>query len=110
MIKQGKDAGKLACVIEVIDLNRVLIQGPAVARQPFLIKNTDLTSFKIAMPRGARTKTFTKVWTASGVEAKFAETAVAKKLAQRAIRKNLTDFDRFKVMLAQKKKGHLLRA
>ncbi len=107
---EGEFAGKLACILEVIDLNRVLIQGPAVPRQPYTVRRASLTPFKIAMPRGARAKIFTKVWTESGVEAKFAETEVAKKLARVELRKNLTDFDRFKVMLAQKKKGYLLRA
>jgi large subunit ribosomal protein L14e len=110
LLTEGEFAGNLACVLEVIDLNRVLIQGPAVPRQPYTIRRASLTPFKIAMPRGARTKTFTKVWTESGVEAKFAETEVAKKLARAALRKNLTDFDRFKVMLAQKKRSYILRA
>ena len=109
-MKEGEFSGKLAVVLDVIDLNRVLIQGPQVPRQPFLIRHTNLTQFTIAVPRGARSKTMMKCWTEAGVEAKFASTGAAKKLARQEIRKNLTDFDRFKVMLAQKKKAHILRA
>lgn len=109
-IKEGVAAKNIAVVLEVIDLNRVLVQGPSVARQPVLIRHTNLTPFKIAVPRAARTKTMMKCWTESGIEAKWAASVVAKKLAQKETRKNLTDFDRFKVMVAQKKKAFILRA
>lgn len=110
MLKEGKLAGKIAVVLDVIDLNRVLIQGPSVPRQAFLIRHTDLTRIVIEVPRAARTKTMMKCWTAADVDAKFAVTNAGKKLVRAEIRKNLTDFDRFKVLLAQKKKAHLLRA
>lgn len=110
MLKEGKLAGKIAVVLDVIDLNRVLIQGPSVPRQPYLIRHTNLTRIVIDVPRGARTKTMMKCWTAAEVDSKFAATSAAKKLARAETRKNLTDFDRFKVMLAQKKKAHILRA
>ena len=110
MLKEGEFAGKTAVVLDVIDLNRVLIQGPQVPRMPFLIRHTNLTRIVIDVPRAARTKTMMKCWTAADVDAKFAATNAAKKLARTEIRKNLTDFDRFKVMLAQKKKAHILRA
>lgn len=110
MLKEGEFAGKIAVVLDVVDLNRILIQGPQVPRQAFLIRNTNLTRIVIDMPRGSRTKTMMKYWTAADVDAKFAATNAAKKLVRSAIRKNSTDFDRFKLMLAQKKKAHILRA
>ena len=110
MLKEGEFAGKIAVVLDVIDLNRVLIQGPQVPRMPCLIRHTELTRIVMEVPRAARTKTMMKCWTAADVESKFAATDAAKKLARVQLRKNLTDFDRFKVLLAQKKKAHILRA
>lgn len=110
LLKEGEFAGKIAVILDVIDLNRVLIQGPQVPRMPFLIRHTNLTRIVMSVPRAARTKTMMKCWTEAEVDAKFAATNAAKKLARMQIRKNLTDFDRFKVMLAQKKKAHILRA
>lgn len=110
MLKEGEFAGKTAVILDVIDLNRVLIQGPQVPRMACLIRTTDLTRIVIEVPRAARSKTMLKCWTAAEVDAKFAATSAAKKLARAQIRKNSTDFDRFKVMLAQKKKAHILRA
>ena len=109
-MKEGEFAGKIAVVLDVVDLNRVLIQGPQVPRQACLIRHTNLTRIVIEIPRAARTKTMLKCWTAAEVDAKFAATSAAKKLVRNEIRKNLTDFERFKVMLAQKKKAHILRA
>jgi large subunit ribosomal protein L14e len=103
MLKEGPLAGEIAVILEVIDLNRILVQGPKVPRQALLIRRSMLTGIKTATPRGARTKTLTKFWNEENVEAQWAETAMAKNLASQKIRKNLTDFDRFKVMLAQKK-------
>lgn len=62
-----------------------------------------MTKFTIELPRGARTGSLKKAWEASGVDAKWAACGTAKKIAQRATRRNLSDFDRFKVMVAQKK-------
>lgn len=67
------------------------------------MRRINLTKLTIAVPRGARTTAVKKAWEASGVDAKWAATGTSQKLAQRAIRRNLTDFDRFKVMVAQKK-------
>lgn len=103
MLKEGPHAGQVAVVLDVIDLNRVLIQGPNVPRQPFLIRRSKLTDIKIAMPRGARTKTFNKYWTEGRVDQLWSETALSKKLARQEIRKNLTDFDRFKVSVIKSK-------
>ena len=110
MLNEGKFAGNIAVILDVIDLNRVLIQGPKVPRQAFLIRHTNITRIVIEIPRAARTKTMMKYWVAGDVDVKFAATNAAKKLVRAETRKNLTDFDRFKVMLAQKKKAHILRA
>lgn len=67
------------------------------------MRRISLTKLTIAVPRGARTSAVKKAWEASGIDAKWATTGAAKKIAKSAIRRNLTDFDRFKVMVAQKK-------
>ena len=46
---------------------------------------------------------------ASEVEKKWESSSWGKKLARASARKNLTDFDRFKVMLARKKKSQIVK-
>lgn len=49
-----------------------------------------------------------KVVDEAKVNESFAKTPLGKKLHKASIRKNLTDFDRFKVMLLKKKVGILI--
>eukprot|EP01116_Phalansterium_solitarium_P013969 TRINITY_DN31447_c0_g1_i1.p1 TRINITY_DN31447_c0_g1~~TRINITY_DN31447_c0_g1_i1.p1 ORF type:complete len:152 (+),score=56.27 TRINITY_DN31447_c0_g1_i1:66-521(+) len=114
LINYGPDQGKLAVIIDVIDQNRALVDGPSdvtgVPRQAIQIKWLSLTKFKIAVPRAARLKTLRKVFEKEGVQKKFEATTWAKKLAARAKRASLSDFDRFKVLLAKKRRSGVMRA
>jgi large subunit ribosomal protein L14e len=92
--------------VEIVDHNRVIVDGPTtdVKRQVISIKRLSLTKFVVeGLPRGARTPTVRKYVEKSGLVAKFQESAAGQKIAKAAIRRNLTDFDRHKVMLLQKK-------
>ena len=83
----------------------MIVEGPItnVKRQVLSLRRLNLTKFVIDLPRGARTKTVKKYFESSEVVKKWLETGVAKKIAKRAIRRSLSDFDRHKVMCAQKK-------
>ena len=50
-----------------------------------------------------------RVFEAEDVNAKWEATSWAKKRAAKAARANTTDFDRFKIMLARKKRRALIR-
>ena len=65
-----------------------------------------LTDFKIDIGRAANTRIVREVLAKSGVVEAFKKTAWAKKLAAREAKKNLTDFDRFRVMVAKKRVNH----
>lgn len=105
LINFGEDKNKLATIVDVVDHNRVLVDGPTtdVARQVISIKRLTLTKFLVDCPRGARSKTVRKVMETSGVVAKFQASGAGQKIAKAAIRRNLTDFDRHKVMLGKMK-------
>lgn len=106
LINYGEDKDKLAVIAEIVDHNRAIIDGPTtgVKRQVISLKRLTLTKYVVdALPRGARTSTVRKCVEASGVIAKFQETAAGQKIAKTAIRRNLNDFERHKVMLLKKK-------
>merc|ERR1712231_28672 len=73
------------------------------------IKSLYLTKIYVKIPHGAREKTLKKAWLKEEVEKKWAESSWAKKLARTAIRTNLTDFDRFKLMRAKQARNNLVR-
>lgn len=105
LVTRGPEKGKLAAISEIIDHKRVLVDGPStgVPRQALNFNSIVLTPLVVPkLPRGARTPIVKKKWEAAGVEKKWAESSWAKKLAGKERRRELSDFDRFKVMLLKK--------
>jgi len=72
------------------------------------IRWLSLTDFKIDIGRAASTRIVRETLEKSGVVAAFQKTTWAKKLAAREAKKNLTDFERFRVMVAKKRVNHAL--
>lgn len=90
---------------------QVLIDGPetGVPRQAINLGQVVLTPLSFSLPRGARTSTISKKWTASGVTEKWNATSWAKKIAQRERRSTLSDFERFQVMVLRKQKRYAVK-
>eukprot|EP00554_Chaetoceros_debilis_P007096 CAMPEP_0194076152 /NCGR_PEP_ID=MMETSP0149-20130528/3009_1 /TAXON_ID=122233 /ORGANISM="Chaetoceros debilis, Strain MM31A-1" /LENGTH=134 /DNA_ID=CAMNT_0038756815 /DNA_START=250 /DNA_END=654 /DNA_ORIENTATION=+ len=112
LINYGPDAGKLATIIDVVDQNKCLIDGPAnltgVTRQVISYGRIALTDLTVKISRNARQKTLTAAWTEADIQAKWDATSWAKKLAAKRKRATLSDFDRFKVMVAKKQKSSII--
>jgi len=106
LLNNGPYAGKKAVVVEIIDHKRVLIDSPSeVPRQSFPLTHVSLTSIIIpGLPRGCRNGTVKKYWEKAEVDSKWAQTAWAKKIASKEKRRELSDFDRFKVMVLKKQR------
>merc|ERR1712008_295221 len=68
-----------------------------VGRQEYRIKNLHLTPIKINFPFSARSKVVRKAWEDEKVTEKWAESGWAKRMAMKARRQGLNDFDRFKL-------------
>lgn len=85
----------------------MLVDGPqsitGVHRQVVALKRISLTDLVVSkLPRNAVQKNIVKAWKEQGTLAAWEASAWAKKLDAKKKRRNLTDFDRFKVMLAKK--------
>eukprot|EP00657_Telonema_sp_P-1_P002924 TRINITY_DN167_c0_g1_i1.p1 TRINITY_DN167_c0_g1~~TRINITY_DN167_c0_g1_i1.p1 ORF type:complete len:120 (-),score=46.77 TRINITY_DN167_c0_g1_i1:223-582(-) len=106
LVNYGPDAGKLGMITDVIDQNRCVIYFPnqAQAKKEMSYKRLSLTDLTVPLQRGARSATAQKAWTASEVEAKWEASSWAKKIAARNRKATCSDFDRFKAMVARKKK------
>ncbi|KAL7526839.1 hypothetical protein ACHAXR_006547 [Thalassiosira sp. AJA248-18] len=111
-INHGPDAGKLATVIDIVDQNKCLIDGPeeitGVSRQAISFKRIALTDLKVNIQRNARAKTLKAAWKEGDTLAKWESTQWAKKLDSKKKRASLSDFDRFKVMVAKKQKSRII--
>ncbi|KAG0169650.1 hypothetical protein DFQ28_005900 [Apophysomyces sp. BC1034] len=100
IINYGPDAGKLAVIVEIVDHNRALIEGPTtgVVRQAFPYRRMTLTPLVVKdLPRGAGQKVVKKYLEKNQTIAAWNKTSWAQKIARREVRANLSDFDRFKL-------------
>jgi large subunit ribosomal protein L14e len=110
-INYGPDLGKLAVIVDIVDYNRAIVDGPStgVARQQLPLKRASLTEFVIPLKRNQTSKSVAKAFAEASIAEKWAETNTGKTQAARLRKASLTDFERFKVMLAQQKKSLLVR-
>ncbi|DAZ93102.1 TPA: hypothetical protein N0F65_006854 [Lagenidium giganteum] len=113
LINYGPDAGKIAVIVDVVDENKCLIDGPfnvtGVNRQVISFKRLALTDLTVKIPRQPREATLKKALAADNTVEKWNQTAWAKKIAAKKTRAGLNDFDRFKLMIARKQKSSLIK-
>lgn len=112
LINYGPDAGKLATIIDIVDQNKCLIDGPeeltGVSRQVIPYVRIALTDLTVKIQHSARQKTLKKAWAEADILAKWEASSWAKKLNAKKKRASLSDFDRFKVMVAKKQKSAII--
>ena len=109
LINYGPAKGKLAVVIDVVDQNKCLVDGGTLnERQVVSFARIYLTDFVLKIQRNARPGTLSKAWDAQGMTEKWEATSWAKKLSAKTKRAGLSDFDRFKVMVAKKQKSEII--
>uniref|UniRef100_A0A2K6GCN7 Large ribosomal subunit protein eL14 n=1 Tax=Propithecus coquereli TaxID=379532 RepID=A0A2K6GCN7_PROCO len=96
----GPHAGKLVAIVDVIDQNRALVDGPCtqVRRQAMPFKCVQLTDFILKFPHSALQKYVRQAWQKADVNTKWAATRWAKKIEARERKAKMMDFDHFKVM------------
>jgi large subunit ribosomal protein L14e len=106
----GPDAGKLVTIVDVIDQNRALVDGPCtgVRRQSMSFKQLHLTPFVLNFPHSARAGVVKKAWEKAEIDKKWPETTWAKKIEAREKRKTLTDYDRYKLMKAKQMRNRIV--
>merc|ERR1719281_759434 len=101
-ISYGSDVNKMCTIIVIID-------GPAsmtgVMRQPMPIKWLNLTDFKSELNRGAKEKALKTALKESDALASFTKSGWGAKIAAKAKKATLTDYERFRLMLAKKTKA-----
>ncbi|XP_023564574.1 60S ribosomal protein L14-like, partial [Octodon degus] len=107
----GPHAGKLVAIVDVIDQNRALVDGPCtrVRRQAMPFKCMQLTDFILKFPHSARQRYVRQAWEKADINKKWAATRWAKKIEARERKAKMTDFDRYKVMKAKKMRNRIIK-
>merc|ERR1712179_172701 len=109
-IAYGPDKGKLCVIVDVVDQNRALVDGPCsgVPRQQINFKTLHLTQFRLVIPHSLGTGHLIKLWKKEKIQEKWEQTTWCKKLAAKEKRSSLSDFDRFKLMKAKQARNRLV--
>uniref|UniRef100_A0A8C1GEM2 Large ribosomal subunit protein eL14 n=1 Tax=Cyprinus carpio TaxID=7962 RepID=A0A8C1GEM2_CYPCA len=107
----GPYEGKLVAIVDVIDQNRALVDGPCtgVKRQALPFKCLQLTDYVIKVPHSARQKYVRRAWEKAEINKKWEESSWAKKIEARKKRATMSDFDRYKVMTAKKMRNKIIK-
>ncbi|KAJ2695142.1 hypothetical protein H4R19_005860, partial [Coemansia spiralis] len=111
LVTSGSDAGKIATIVDIVDHNRAIIDGPTtdVQRQVISYKNVVLTDiFVKRLPRTVGSKALAKFLEKEQVVEAWQKTAWAKKLEARKRRVAMSDFDRFKLMRLKKQQRYIV--
>eukprot|EP00420_Gonyaulax_spinifera_P008902 CAMPEP_0197942688 /NCGR_PEP_ID=MMETSP1439-20131203/124536_1 /TAXON_ID=66791 /ORGANISM="Gonyaulax spinifera, Strain CCMP409" /LENGTH=475 /DNA_ID=CAMNT_0043565945 /DNA_START=70 /DNA_END=1496 /DNA_ORIENTATION=+ len=113
MITYGPYEGKMCTIIDIVDQKRVVVDGPlevtGVHRHMMPIRRLSLTDLKAKISRGARLPTLKKALESGEIMKQWAETKEAKRMAAKEFKRNMTDFDRFKLMLAKRKRNKAVK-
>ncbi|XP_026870220.2 60S ribosomal protein L14 [Electrophorus electricus] len=107
----GPHEGKLVAIVDVIDQNRALVDGPCsgVKRQSMPFKRMQLTDYVIKVPHSARQKYVRRAWEKAEINQKWEASNWAKKIEARKKKAKMNDFDRYKVMKAKKMRNKIIK-
>lgn len=108
----GRNAGKPVAIVDVIDQNRALIDGPCskVTRQPIRFKRLRLTKHKLNFDHSAPTKVVKREWEKNEISKKWKEGFQFQRLLADRRRKDLSDLGRFKVYKLKQKVNKMVNA
>ncbi|KAJ1920594.1 hypothetical protein IWQ60_000983 [Tieghemiomyces parasiticus] len=107
VLNYGPHSNKTAVIVDIIDHNRALIEGPTtgVPRQVFPLRRMILTKLVLKnLPKNAGSGYLKKLVTEQEIDAKWSTTSWAQKLARRVTRAELSDFQRFQVGYLKKQR------
>jgi large subunit ribosomal protein L14e len=109
LVNRGPDAGKICTILDIVDQNRALVDGPAditgVTRQTLSFRNLAITPITIEIARGPRPATLRLALSKAKVVEQWESSNWAQKLKAQRLKKTLSDFDRFKSMVDKKKRN-----
>eukprot|EP00899_Mesostigma_viride_P008194 jgi/Mesvir1/17376/Mv08680-RA.1 len=109
LINFGENYGKLVAIVDVVDQTRALVDAPDMQRGPISFRRLSLTDLKVDIKRIPKKADLVKAWAAADVAGKWSASRWGRKMTLMKTRAAMTDLDRYKLMVAQKKRGVLVR-
>jgi len=113
-INCGEEFGKICTIVDIIDQNRVLIDGPfhttGITRREENLKHLNLTNIVVSgLKRGSNSKELKEAVMKQKIQEKWQQSRTHQKLAQRDKRQHLNDFLRLKARILKKQKNSIIQ-
>ena len=111
LLTYGRHKNSLAVIVDIVDAKRVLVHGPTtnVPRVCLPLTRIALTRFSVRIPRACNGKTVKKALEDAKIMEAWEKTKWAQKITRNKLRRNMSDFDRFKKGYALCKINSIIR-
>ena len=90
-------------ILDVMDQNKALVDGPEIPRQKINFRRISLTDIKMDIKRSIKTGKLDAAWKEQDIDAKWQKTSWAKKRVAKTKRANLTDFRDSKLWFSERR-------
>ncbi|XP_018012036.1 60S ribosomal protein L14 [Hyalella azteca] len=107
-ITRGKCKGHQGVIVNIIDCNRLLVDGPGMVRQEIKLKDARLTKFKLKIKLEMPAKTLKKLWEKAHIDFRFKRLPYVKRAAKFERRSKITDYNAFKVAEASRRCSNIV--
>eukprot|EP00004_Rigifila_ramosa_P005920 TRINITY_DN16583_c0_g1_i1.p1 TRINITY_DN16583_c0_g1~~TRINITY_DN16583_c0_g1_i1.p1 ORF type:complete len:144 (+),score=37.48 TRINITY_DN16583_c0_g1_i1:35-433(+) len=109
-VKYGPLAGKVGAIVNIVDQNRILIDGPGFTRQIINFPRVVLTQFVIDIKVGQRAGNVKAAFDEAKITEKFAASSLGQKVNRAVARRVQNDFARFVAQKAKSARTRNVRA
>jgi len=104
LITHGPQRGRIAAIVNIIDQNRALIDGPltGVKRRSAMFKTLRMTKLKLPnIQFNAPTKQIVTEWKKNKIQTQWHSTKMYQQIKSMRLKRKMTDYDRFKLYKAK---------
>jgi len=108
LINFGPSQGKIAVLLDIVDKNRCIIDGPS-GRQVVNLKRITLSKFCFSIHRRSITKKILDFFITNKIQNKWAKSQIGKRILRAQQKKKFSDFENFKFMIGKKHKSNFSR-
>ncbi|KAF2367588.1 Ribosomal protein L14e domain [Trinorchestia longiramus] len=107
-ITRGKCKGHQGVIVNIIDSNRLLVEGPGLVRQEVKLKDARLTKFKLKINLEMPSKALKERWEKAHIDFRFKRLPYVKRVEKFNRRAKITDYNAFKVAEANRKCSNII--
>ncbi|MES1917991.1 60S ribosomal protein L14 [Bonamia ostreae] len=110
-INRETNFGKLVVIVDIVDTTKAVVEGiqNKIKRHSVILKSLEILPLEMDITQTSSSSDIDKISKNDKIVEKFQKSAAFKKIDRMQRREKMNDFDRFKVMIAQKKRSEIIK-